>query len=54
VDVLRLVTRGTLEERIDAVIARKARLLDDVVEADDPALARSLGREEIAALLEAA
>jgi SNF2 family DNA or RNA helicase len=53
VEVVRLVTRGTLEERIDAIIAEKSRLLDDVLGADDPGAARRLGREEIAALLEA-
>ena len=50
VDVVRLITRGTLEERIDALIARKARLLDDLVEADGSPPLRSLEREEIADL----
>ena len=52
VQVLKLVTRGTLEERIDRLIAEKARLMDEVVAADDPAVLRTLDRSEVAALLE--
>jgi SNF2 family DNA or RNA helicase len=52
VEVVKLVTRGTLEERIDAIIARKARVLDDVLLADDPTALRALGRGEIAELIE--
>jgi superfamily II DNA or RNA helicase len=51
VQVLKLITRGTIEEKIDAIIERKQRLAADAVREDDPALARQFSREEIADLL---
>lgn len=51
VQVLRLVTEGTLETRIDAMIERKRRLLDEVVEADSPEFSRVFAREELIELL---
>ncbi len=50
VQVLKLVTRGTLEEKIDAMIRAKAALLDTIVEKDDASL-KSLTREELIDLL---
>jgi superfamily II DNA or RNA helicase len=51
VQVFRLITRGTLEERIDAIIREKRRLADRLVEAD-PALAlKSLTRQELQEIL---
>ena len=50
VQVLKLVTRGTLEEKIDAMIRAKAALMNTIVEKDDAAL-KSLTREELIALL---
>jgi superfamily II DNA or RNA helicase len=50
VHVLKLVTRGTLEEKIDAMIRSKAALLNTIVEKDDAAL-KSLSRDELIDLL---
>jgi superfamily II DNA or RNA helicase len=52
VQVITLVTRGTVEERIDRLIAAKARLADDVVPEDDPRVFRRFSREELRGLLE--
>jgi hypothetical protein len=51
VHVLRLVTEGTLEERIDAMIERKRALLDEVVAVDSPELSKVFTREELVGLL---
>lgn len=51
VQVFKLVTEGTLEERIDEIIVRKRELLDRVVAPDDPGVLKSFTREELLALL---
>ncbi len=51
VQVFKLVTESTLEERIDEMIASKRRLLADVVAADDPRLAKVFSRDELLELL---
>ncbi|MEM7479927.1 MAG: DEAD/DEAH box helicase [Acidobacteriota bacterium] len=51
VQVFKLVTQGTLEERIAAMIDRKRQLLEDVVEEDDPRLSKVFSREELLELL---
>jgi SNF2 family DNA or RNA helicase len=51
VQVFKLVTEGTLEERIAQIIASKRRLLADVVAVDDPHLAKVFSREELLDLL---
>jgi SNF2 family DNA or RNA helicase len=51
VQVFKLVTEGTLEERIAALIAAKRQLLADVVAVDDPHLAKVFSREELLELL---
>ncbi|HSY52182.1 MAG TPA: DEAD/DEAH box helicase [Thermoanaerobaculia bacterium] len=51
VQVLKLITRGTVEEKIDALIARKAQLADDVIRADDPSLVKQFTVEELQELL---
>jgi SNF2 family DNA or RNA helicase len=38
VQVFKLVAQGTLEEKIAAIIERKRRLMDAVVQADHPAM----------------
>jgi superfamily II DNA or RNA helicase len=53
VQVLRLITRNTLEEKIDAIIRRKHALASDLVREDDPTLAKQFTREELRELLEA-
>jgi SNF2 family DNA or RNA helicase len=49
--VFKLVTLGTLEERISALIEKKRNLMDQVIREDDPGLLKSLSREELLALL---
>jgi superfamily II DNA or RNA helicase len=51
VQVVKLVTEGTLEEKIAALIAQKRRLLDEVVQEDDPALSKVFTRDELLDLL---
>ena len=51
VQVFRLVTEGTLEEKIAAIIERKRGLLDNVVQADEPHLAKLFSRQELIDLL---
>jgi superfamily II DNA or RNA helicase len=51
VQVFKLVTVGTLEEKISALIEKKKNLMDQVVREDDPGLLKSLSREELLALL---
>jgi hypothetical protein len=52
VQVVTLVTRGTVEERIDRLIAEKARLARDLVPEEDPRVLRRFTREELRGLLE--
>lgn len=52
VQVCKLITRGTVEERIDAMIERKARLLEDVVAYDDHQVVKKLSRTELLELLQ--
>ncbi|MGD8972853.1 MAG: DEAD/DEAH box helicase, partial [Desulfobacterales bacterium] len=51
VQVFKLVTEGTLEERIAALIDKKRQLLNSVVKEDDPGLLKSFTREELIELL---
>ncbi len=52
VQVFKLLTKHTIEERIDALISRKATLLEDVVFFDDHQIVKRLSRKEIISLLE--
>ncbi len=52
VQVFKLITEDTLEERIAAIIDRKRRLMSSVVQADDPKLAKIFTREELIELLQ--
>ncbi len=52
VQVFKLVTEGTLEEKIAAMIAKKRNLMDSVVKESDPGLMKSFTREELIQLLE--
>ena len=52
VQVFKLVTEGTLEEKIAAIIERKRALLRDVVAEDEPGLLKAYSREEILEMLE--
>ncbi len=51
VQVFKLVTKGTLEEKISAIISRKKDLMDSVVREDDPGLLKSFSREELIELI---
>jgi SNF2 family DNA or RNA helicase len=51
VQVFKLLTAGTLEEKISAIIDRKRRLMDSVVQADDPHLNKIFSRDELIDLL---
>jgi SNF2 family DNA or RNA helicase len=52
VQVFKLVTEGTLEEKIAAIIAKKRKLLDSVVREDDPGLLKSFTRDELIELMD--
>jgi SNF2 family DNA or RNA helicase len=51
VQVFKLVTEGTLEERIAAIIEKKRNLMDSVVKEDDPGLLKTFSREELIGML---
>lgn len=52
VQVFKLLTKSTIEERIDQMISKKAGLLEDVVSFDDHRMMKKLSRQEILTLLE--
>jgi len=51
VQVFKLVTEGTLEEKISALIEKKRRLLEEVVPEDDPRVLKSFSREDLIGFL---
>lgn len=51
VQVWKLVTQGTIEDRIDRMIRDKGALLEKIVEADEGAAIRAFTREELLELL---
>ena len=51
VQVFKLVTEGTLEEKIAAIIEKKKDLMKSVVKEDDPGILKSFRKEEIIDLL---
>ena len=51
VQVFKLVTEGTLEEKISAIIMTKRDLMDSIVKEDDPGLLKTFSREELMAML---
>jgi len=52
VQVFKMVTKGTFEEKIDAMILRKGQLMEDVVGIDDHRLLKHFSRDEILELLQ--
>jgi SNF2 family DNA or RNA helicase len=52
VQVIKLLTEGTLEEKIAEIVERKRRLLAGAVAADDPTLAKVFTRAELIELLQ--
>ncbi len=53
VQVFKLVTEGTLEEKIAAIIDQKKKLMESVVQEDDPGLLKNFSKEELLELLAA-
>lgn len=51
VQVFKLVTEGTLEEKIDRLIRKKRQLMDDLVKEDDANIVKSFSRDELIELL---
>lgn len=51
VQVFKLVTKGTFEERIDEMIATKGKLLEEVVGVDDQSILKKFTRSELSQLL---
>lgn len=51
VQVFKLVTKDTFEERIDAMILRKGKLMEEVVGIDDQQVVKSFTREELMELI---
>ena len=51
VQVFKLVTTGTLEEKISAIIEKKKNLMEAIVKEDDPHLLKTFTREELVELL---
>lgn len=51
VQVFKLVTKGTFEESIDAMITRKGKLMEDVVGVDDQSIMKKFTRAELRELL---
>ncbi len=51
VQVFKLITEGTLEEKIAAIIDRKRDLMTSVVQEDDPSLSKIFSNDELLGLL---
>jgi superfamily II DNA or RNA helicase len=52
VQVFKLVTKRTFEERIDAMISRKGKLMEEVVGVDEQHILKTFSRSELIELLE--
>lgn len=51
VQVFKIVTEGTLEEKIDRLIAKKKQLMDEMVQEDDANVVKQFSREDLIELL---
>ena len=51
VQVFKLITENSLEEKIDSIISRKRRLMDSVVKQDDKFLLKQFSREDLIELI---
>ena len=51
VQVFKLITKGTFEERIDVMIQRKGKLMEDIIGLDDHQIIKQFNRDEILELL---
>jgi SNF2 family DNA or RNA helicase len=52
VQVFKLVTKGTFEEKIDALITKKGKLLEEIVGVDDHLFIKQFNRDELIELLQ--
>ncbi len=52
VQVFKLVTKGTFEEKIDAMIIRKGKLMEEVIGVDEQHVLKTFSRSELIELLE--
>lgn len=52
VQVFKLVTEGTLEQKIDQIINKKKKLMNDLVQVDDAKLFKQFDRKELLELLQ--
>lgn len=51
VQVYKLITKGTIEEKIDRMITRKGQLLEDIIGSEDQAVLKKFSRSELIDLL---
>jgi superfamily II DNA or RNA helicase len=51
VQVFKLITERTLEEKIDAIISKKKQLMDTIVKEDDQSLLKHFSREDLIELI---
>lgn len=51
VQVYKLIMKGTIEEKIDLIISRKAQLMEEIIPVDDEAEIKSLSRAQLIDLL---
>ena len=51
VQVFKLLTRNTLEEKIDQIISRKKRLMESVIKQDDKSILKHFSREDLIELI---
>ena len=51
VQVFKLITEGTLEEKISTLIDRKRRLMGSVIKEDDPGILKIFTREDLIDLI---
>lgn len=52
VQVFKLVTKNTIEEKIDEMIFKKGRLMEDIITVDDHEMIKRLNRDELIELLQ--
>lgn len=52
VQVIKLITRNTIEDKIDELITRKGALATELIRPDDPSLVKQFTREELDELLD--
>ena len=51
VQVFKLVTKNTLEEKIDTIVLKKKRLMESVVRQDDKMILKHFSREDLIELI---